>query len=54
MDLDYNCDHVFAIGNYRSPTGKAVFGDTAQRLILSFPGYVTVTMGCRGIRPPAV
>lgn len=38
------CDHLFTIGQQRSPTGKAVFGDTTQKLILNFPGYVTVSM----------
>ncbi|RDI69763.1 universal stress protein [Halopelagius longus] len=37
-----DCDHVFVLGNRRTPTGKAVFGDTTQRLVLNFPGYVTV------------
>jgi nucleotide-binding universal stress UspA family protein len=37
-----NCDHVFTLGRRRSPTGKAVFGDETQRLILNFEGYVTV------------
>lgn len=36
------CDHVFIPGRRRSPTGKAVFGDTAQKVILNFPGPVTV------------
>ena len=40
----HDCDHVYALGEARSPTGKAVFGDTTQRLILNFPGYVTVKM----------
>ncbi|GAA0271161.1 universal stress protein [Halobacterium noricense] len=39
-----DCDHVFTVGRQRSPTGKAVFGDTTQRLVLNFPGYVTVQM----------
>lgn len=39
-----DCDHVFALGQQRSPTGKAVFGDTTQQLLLNFPGFVTVTM----------
>jgi nucleotide-binding universal stress UspA family protein len=38
------CDHVFAVGRQRSPTGKAVFGDTTQQLVLNFPGFVTVQM----------
>ncbi|WP_121740849.1 universal stress protein [Natronorubrum halophilum] len=37
-----DCDHVFVTGRKRSPTGKAIFGDTAQRVILDFDGPVTV------------
>lgn len=37
-----DCDHVFATGDKRSPTGKALFGDDTQRLILDFEGPVTV------------
>lgn len=37
-----DCDHAYIIGQHRSPTGKAVFGDFAQRVILNFDGYVTV------------
>ncbi|WP_227379367.1 universal stress protein [Haladaptatus halobius] len=36
------CDHVYIVGRQRSPTGKAVFGDTAQRVILNFDGPVTI------------
>lgn len=36
-------DHVFLRGERRSPTGKAVFGDRTQQLLLSFDGFVTVT-----------
>ncbi|MFB6143073.1 MAG: universal stress protein [Halorientalis sp.] len=36
------CDHVFITGRRRSPTGKAIFGDAAQRVILNFDGSVTV------------
>jgi nucleotide-binding universal stress UspA family protein len=39
-----DCDHVFLPGRRRSPTGKAVFGDRTQRVILDFGGYVTVAM----------
>lgn len=38
----YDCDHIFLPGRQRSPTGKALFGDTAQRVILDFDGPVTV------------
>ncbi|MES3162275.1 MAG: universal stress protein [Halorubrum sp.] len=36
-------DHIFIHGKQRSPTGKAVFGDLAQAIILNFDGPVTVT-----------
>ena len=38
------CDHVFLVGRKRSPTGKAIFGDVAQRVLLNFDGPVTVVM----------
>lgn len=38
-------DHVFLTGSQRSPTGKAVFGDRAQALILNFDGPVTSLLG---------
>ncbi len=34
-------DHVFIAGRKRSPTGKAVFGDRAQSIVLNFDGAVT-------------
>ena len=37
-----DCDHIFLTGAKRSPTGKAVFGDTTQDVILGFDGAVTV------------
>lgn len=37
-------DHVFVPGRRRSPTGKAVFGDRTQRVLLDFDGYVTVRL----------
>lgn len=39
-----DCDHVFVPGTRRSPTGKAVFGDRTQQVLLNFPGFVTVEM----------
>ncbi|QLG29948.1 universal stress protein (plasmid) [Halorarum halophilum] len=36
------CGHIYVAGRQRSPTGKALFGDTAQRVILNFDGLVTV------------
>ncbi|SFS11434.1 Nucleotide-binding universal stress protein, UspA family [Halomicrobium zhouii] len=38
-------DHVFLTGKKRSPTGKAVFGDRAQAIILNFDGPVTTLLG---------
>ncbi|AHG01355.1 universal stress protein UspA (plasmid) [Halostagnicola larsenii XH-48] len=38
------CDHVFIVGRRRSPTGKALFGDVAQRILLNFDGTVTLRM----------
>ncbi len=40
---EIGCDHLFVAGRKRSPTGKAIFGDRAQSLILNFEGPVTVT-----------
>lgn len=37
-----DCDYVFLVGRRRSPTGKALFGDTAQSVILNFDGRVTI------------
>ena len=39
---DYGCDHIYLTGKRRSPTGKALFGDRAQQVILNFDGYVTL------------
>ncbi|MFC7096143.1 universal stress protein [Halobaculum marinum] len=36
------CDHVFITGKQRSPTGKALFGDDTQRIILDAERPVTV------------
>lgn len=40
---EHDCDHIFLVGRRRSPTGKAVFGDASQRIILQSDGYVTIT-----------
>lgn len=37
---DNGCDYIFLIGQRRRPTGKAMFGDTAQRVILNSDQYV--------------
>lgn len=37
-----DCDHLFITGAKRSPTGKALFGDDTQRLILDSEMPVTV------------
>ncbi|WP_415378543.1 universal stress protein [Halosimplex sp. TS25] len=42
---DNDVDHVFITGQKRSPTGKAVFGDRAQAIILNFDGPVTSLLG---------
>lgn len=39
-----DCDHVFIVGQNRSPTGKVIFGNVAQQVILNFEGYVTTTV----------
>jgi nucleotide-binding universal stress UspA family protein len=41
---EYDCDHLFATGRRRSPTGKAVFGDLTQRILLNYDGFVTVLL----------
>lgn len=37
-------DHLFVPGKRRSPTGKVVFGDRAQSLLLNFDGPVTTLL----------
>lgn len=38
----HDCDYIFLTGKERSPTGKALFGDTTQSVILNFNGTVVV------------
>lgn len=38
------CDHVFLTGRRRSPTGKAMFGDVTQSVLLNADVPVTVVM----------
>lgn len=38
----HDVDHVYVVGRERSPTGKALFGDLAQKTVLNFEGPVTV------------
>lgn len=40
-----SCDHLFIVGDRRSPTGKAIFGDTTQAVLLNFDGPVTSLIG---------
>jgi nucleotide-binding universal stress UspA family protein len=37
-------DHLFLSGRRRSPTGKALFGDVTQDVLLEFDGFVTVRL----------
>lgn len=39
---EWDSDHVFIAGKKRSPAGKVLFGDAAQKLILDFQGPVTI------------
>lgn len=39
---DHEIDHVFIAGRKRSPSGKAIFGDTAQQVILNADCPVTI------------
>lgn len=39
---EHDIDHVFIAGRKRSPSGKAIFGDTAQRVILNAETPVTI------------
>jgi nucleotide-binding universal stress UspA family protein len=46
LDLakEYDNDHLFIAGRRRSPSGKALFGDLTQRILLNFDGMVTVNL----------
>lgn len=39
---EHNCDHLFMTGRGRTPTGKAIFGNQTQQVILQYDGFVTV------------
>ena len=41
---EHDCDHVFLVGQRRSPTGKALFGDLTQEIVLDFDGTITLSM----------
>ncbi|MFB6107293.1 MAG: universal stress protein [Haloplanus sp.] len=41
---EYDCRHVFVTGRKRTPTGKALFGDTTQELLLNAECPVTLIM----------
>lgn len=41
---EYECDHIFLSGRKRSPTGKALFGDRTQAVLLNAEAYVTVSL----------
>jgi nucleotide-binding universal stress UspA family protein len=41
---DRDCDHLFLVGKRRSPTGKALFGDLTQEIILNFDGTISLSM----------
>lgn len=40
---EHNSEQIFITGKKRSPSGKVLFGDVAQSVILNFNGPVTVT-----------
>ena len=39
---NHDCDHIYIGNGGRSPARKALFGNTAQSVILNFEGFVTV------------
>lgn len=41
--VERECEHLFVTGRGRSPTGKALFGDIAQTVLLRFDGPTTIT-----------
>lgn len=44
VGAEEGCDHLFLLGQRRSPTGKALFRDDTQRALLNFDGYVTLSL----------
>lgn len=45
---EQDVDHVFVVGKRRSPSGKAIFGDLAQHLVIDFDGPVTTYLPREG------
>lgn len=39
---NHGCDHIYVANRSTSPAGKALFGDTAQSVIMNFDGIVSV------------
>jgi nucleotide-binding universal stress UspA family protein len=37
-----DCSHIYIVTEERSPTGKVLFGDLAQSVLLNFDGPVTI------------
>lgn len=42
---ELDADHLFITGERRSPTGKVLFGDTTQAVLLNFDGPITSLIG---------
>lgn len=41
LAVERNCEHIFVTAEQRSPTGKVLFGDVTQKILLNFDGPVT-------------